>query len=42
VKDPNEQPLHWDVSFETTSDDYLGVLIPFVDETAMPPEVDIC
>ena len=42
VKDPYEQPVRWDISFETTGDKYLGVLIPFIGNTAMEPEVDIC
>jgi hypothetical protein len=42
VKDPGENPIQWDVSFETNGDDYLGVLIRFMGESAMPPEVDIC
>jgi hypothetical protein len=36
VKDPRENPIHWDVSFETNGDDYLGVLIRFMGESAMP------
>jgi hypothetical protein len=42
VKDPRENLIQWDVSFETNGDDYLGVLIRFMGESAMPPEVDIC
>ena len=42
VKDPNEQPVRWDVSFQATGDKHLGVLIPFVGNAAMEPEVDIC
>jgi hypothetical protein len=42
VKDPRENPVQWDVSFETNGDDYLGVLIRFMGESAMSPEVDIC
>jgi hypothetical protein len=42
VEDPNEQPVHWEVSFESTSDEYLGISIPFAGELALAPEVDIC
>jgi hypothetical protein len=40
VEDPNENPVRWDVSFETTDDDWLGIAIPFVGETAMDAQVD--
>ena len=42
VKDPRENPVQWDVSFEAKGDEYLGVLIRFMGDSAMPPEVDIC
>jgi hypothetical protein len=42
VEDPNEQPVHWEVSFESTGDEYLGISIPFAGELALAPEVDIC
>src|SRR5258708_21780659 len=42
VQDPRENPIQWDVSFETNGDDYLEVLIRFMGKSAMPPEVDIC
>jgi hypothetical protein len=33
VEDPMEQPLSWDISFETTGDKWLGITVPFVGET---------
>jgi len=40
LEDPREQPVQWDVGFETTGDDWLGITIPFVGETAMEAVVD--
>lgn len=40
VENPLEQPVRWHVGFETTGDDWLGITIPFVADTAMEPEVD--
>jgi hypothetical protein len=40
VENPQEQPIQWDVGFETTDDDWLGITIPFVGDTAMEPVVD--
>jgi hypothetical protein len=42
VKDRREDPIQWDVSFEAKGDDYLGVLIRFMGESANPPEVNTC
>jgi hypothetical protein len=40
VENPQEQPIRWDVWFETADDDWLGITIPFVGDTAMEPAVD--
>ena len=40
VEDPNAQPVQWNVSFETTDDDWLGITIPFIGDTPQDPEVD--
>ena len=40
VEDPQEEPVRWQVSFETTDDDWLGITIPFAGETPSEPEVD--
>lgn len=40
VENPQEQPIQWDVGFETMDDDSLGITIPFVGDTAMEPVVD--
>ncbi len=40
VENPEEQPVRWDVGFETTDDDWLGITIPFVGDTAIDPVVD--
>jgi hypothetical protein len=42
VKDPRENPVQWDVSFDAKGDEYLGVQIRFIGDSAMPPEVEIC
>jgi hypothetical protein len=42
LEDPKEQPARWDISFETTGYEYLGISIPFVGDAAMEAEVDIC
>ncbi len=42
VEDPQEEPIRWVVSFETTGDKWLGITIPFVGDTAMEAEVDTC
>jgi len=40
VENPQERPVQWDVGFETTDDDWLGITIPFVGDRAMEPVVD--
>jgi hypothetical protein len=40
LEDPQESPVRWDVGFETTGGDWLGITIPFVGETAMDAVVD--
>jgi hypothetical protein len=40
LEDPTEQPIRWDVGFETKGDDWLGITIPFVGDTAMEAVVD--
>jgi hypothetical protein len=40
VENPQERPVWWDVGFETTDDDWLGITIPFEGDTAMDPVVD--
>jgi hypothetical protein len=40
LEDPKEQPVRWDVGFETTDDDWLGITIAFVGDTPMDPVVD--
>ncbi len=40
VEDPKEEPVRWEVAFETTDDDWLCITIPFVGETAMEAVVD--
>ena len=40
VEDPNQQPLQWNVNFETTDDDWLGITIPFVGDMPEEPKVD--
>jgi hypothetical protein len=40
VEDAKQQPVHWDISFETTGDEWLGIIIPFVGDTAQKATVD--
>ncbi len=40
VENPKENPGRWDVGFETTDDDWLGITIPFVGDTTEEPVVD--
>ncbi len=40
IENPKEEPVHWDISFETKGDKWLGITIPFVGEAAMEAEVD--
>ncbi len=40
VEDVKQQPVHWDISFETTGDKWLGIIIPFVGNTVQKAIVD--
>ncbi len=40
LEDAKQHPLHWDISFETTGDKWLGIVIPFVGDTATAATVD--
>lgn len=40
VEDPQAHPLHWDISFETTGEKWLGITIPFVGDEAKEAIVD--
>lgn len=40
VEDAKQQPVLWDISFETTGDKWLGITIPFVGDTAQKATVD--
>ncbi len=40
VQDPRAQSVEWDVSFETTGDEWLGITIPFVGNEPKEPVVD--
>lgn len=40
VEDPKAQRLHWDISFETTGEKWLGIIIPFEGDTPQEPVVD--
>jgi hypothetical protein len=40
LENPQEQPIRWDVGFETTDDDWLSITIPFVGNIAKEPLVD--
>jgi len=40
LEDPTQHPVHWDVSFETIGDPWLGITVPFVDETSTRAIVD--
>jgi hypothetical protein len=40
VEDAKATPLHWDISFETTGDKWLGIVIPFEGDTPQEPVVD--
>jgi hypothetical protein len=40
VEDLKAQPLHWDISFETTGAKWLGIIIPFEGDAAQEPVVD--
>ncbi len=40
LEDAKQQPIHWDISFETTGETWLGIIIPFVGDTAQKATVD--
>jgi hypothetical protein len=40
VENPQEEPVRWDVGFETTDDDWLAITIPFVGDMPSEPVVD--
>jgi hypothetical protein len=40
VEGPVEDPVRWEVSFETTDDDWLGIAVPFAGNTPSAPVVD--
>ena len=40
LEDSKEQPVRWDVSFETTGENWLGITIPFVSDAAGEAVVD--
>lgn len=40
VEDLKAKPLHWDISFETTVDKWLGIIIPFQGDTPQEAVVD--
>ena len=40
LEDAKQQPVHWDVAFETTGDKWLGIIVPFVGDTAQKATVD--
>ena len=40
IEDLSEQPLNWDISFETTGDKWLGIVVPFVGNALQEATVD--
>ena len=40
IEDVKTTPISWDISFETTGDDWLGIKIPFVGMESQPAVVD--
>jgi hypothetical protein len=40
LEDAKAQPVHWDISFETTGDRWLGIVIPFIGDTSQKATVD--
>lgn len=40
LQDAKAQPVHWDISFETTGNKWFGIIIPFVGDTAQKATVD--
>ncbi len=40
IEDAKTLPLRWDISFETTGELWLGIIIPFIGDTAQAAVVD--
>jgi hypothetical protein len=40
LEDPKAQPVQWDISFETTGEKWLGIIIPFVGNAPQEAVVD--
>jgi hypothetical protein len=40
LEDEKTMPLHWDVSFETTGNKWLGITVPFVGDTVQKTVMD--
>lgn len=40
LEDPKAKPIHWNISFETTGEKWLGITIPFEGDTPQEPIVD--
>lgn len=40
VDDPQNEPVQWSVSFETTGERWLGIMVPFVGDRPGEPVVD--
>ncbi len=40
LENPKANPLRWDISFETTGDKWLGIVIPFEGDTPQEAVVD--
>ena len=40
LENPKAQPVEWDISFEAKGGKWLGILIPFVGDTALEAVVD--
>jgi len=40
VEDLRERPLKWDISFETTGEKWLGIVVPFVGDAPLEATVD--
>ena len=40
LEDPKGKPLHWNISFETTGEKWLGITIPFEGDTPQDAVVD--
>jgi hypothetical protein len=40
IDDPKANPLSWDISFETTGEKWLGIIVPFIGDRALKATVD--